>query len=461
MIIKVCGMREAENIRAVEQSGADWTGFIFYPKSPRFVKEVPKYLPGKTKKIGVFVNESNEKIIETVARFQLDMVQLHGGESPEFCDELAKNGIRIIKVFSVGTESFPSENVSRYEGKCDYFLFDTQTAEYGGSGRKFDWHVLSEYRGNTPFLLSGGISPDDIEEIREFSHPQFVGIDINSRFESAPAQKNIPLLKLFIDKIKKQNMNRIDLLFQRKNGGILSLFFTAGYPKLNDTVSVIEALEKNGADLIEIGIPFSDPMADGPVIQASNTVALNNGMSVKLLFEQLSGIREKVSLPLILMGYLNPIMQYGFEKFCAKAAECGVDGIIIPDLPFAEYIDSYKAIAEKNGLHVIMLITPETSEERIRLIDENTKGFIYMVSSASVTGAKKTFGENNLAYFRRVNAMKLRNPRLIGFGISNKATFDAACEESSGAIIGSRFVTLLDSEPSVDAAVRRLLSDIS
>ena len=256
-------------------------------------------------------------------------------------------------------------------------------------------------------------------------------------------------------------MNRIDQLFQRKDKGILSVFFTAGYPQRNDTASVIESLEKNGADLIEIGIPFSDPMADGPVIQASNTVALENGMSVKLLFEQLSDIREKVSLPLILMGYLNPIMQFGFERFCEKAAECGIDGIIIPDLPFAEYMDSYKAIAEKNGLHVVMLITPETSEERIRLIDEHTKGFIYMVSSASVTGAKKTFGDTNLAYFRRVNAMNLRNPRLIGFGISNKTTFDAACEEASGAIIGSRFVTLLGSESTVDAAVRHLLNDIS
>ena len=256
-------------------------------------------------------------------------------------------------------------------------------------------------------------------------------------------------------------MNRIDQLFQKKNKRILSVFFTAGYPKLDDTASIVQSLEKNGADLIEIGIPFTDPMADGPVIQASNTVALENGMSVKRLFEQLSGIREKASLPIILMGYLNPIMQFGFERFCRNAADCGIDGIIIPDLPFAEYMDSYKAIAEKNGLRVIMLITPETSEARIRLIDEHTKGFIYMVSSASITGAKNAFGDANVAYFRRVNAMNLRNPRLIGFGISNKTTFDAACEEASGAIIGSRFVTLLGSQPDVDSAVRRLLADIS
>lgn len=255
-------------------------------------------------------------------------------------------------------------------------------------------------------------------------------------------------------------MNRIDQLFQEKKNGILSVYFTAGYPQLNDTVPVIESLEKNGVDLIEIGIPFSDPMADGPVIQVSGAQALKNGMSVKLLFEQLAGIRENVSIPLILMGYLNPIMQFGFERYCETAVRCGIDGLIIPDLPFAEYMESYKPVAEKYGLHIIMLITPETSEERIRLIDEHTNGFIYMVSSASVTGAKKTFSDANLAYFRRVNAMSLKNSRLIGFGISNKETFDAACREASGAIIGSKFVSLLGSEQGVDTAVRQLLHDI-
>ena len=208
--------------------------------------------------------------------------------------------------------------------------------------------------------------------------------------------------------------------------------------------------------MAEIGVPFSDPMADGPVIQASGNQALRNGMSVRLLFEQLSGIREKVSIPLILMGYLNPVMQFGFERFCEKAAECGVDGLIIPDLPFAEYMESYKAIAEKYGLHMIMLITPETSEARIRQIDEHTSGFLYMVSAASVTGAKDRFGDESLAYFRRVNAMGLRNSRLIGFGISNKETFDSACREASGAIIGSKFVTLLGTEKSAEDAVTKL-----
>lgn len=255
-------------------------------------------------------------------------------------------------------------------------------------------------------------------------------------------------------------MNRIDKLFKEKKENILSVYFTAGFPKFEDTVEVIKTLEKNGVDLLEIGVPFSDPMADGPVIQSSGNEALHNGMSLKKLFEQLKDVRSVASLPLVMMGYLNPIMQYGFENYCKSAAECGIDGLIIPDLPFSEYIDSYKSVADKHGLHMIMLITPETSEERIRLIDENTSGFIYMVSAASVTGARSSFSETNLNYFRRVNNMNLKNPRLIGFGISNKETFDAACRESSGAIIGSKFITLLKSEPTIEAATKRLIEAI-
>ena len=255
-------------------------------------------------------------------------------------------------------------------------------------------------------------------------------------------------------------MNRIDQLFAKKKKEVLSVYFTAGYPDLKDTVPVLQSLERNGVDLVEIGIPFSDPMADGPVIQASGTQALKNGMSLRELFRQLSNVRQSVSMPLVLMGYLNPIMQFGFEHFCAEANRCGVDGVIIPDLPFSDYLKDYKPIAEKHGIHMIMLITPETSEERIRLIDENTSGFIYMVSSASVTGAKSVFGDENLQYFRRVNSMNLKNPRLIGFGISNKMTFDAACENASGAIIGSKFVSLLGSEKSIEAAVDKLMEAI-
>ncbi len=251
-------------------------------------------------------------------------------------------------------------------------------------------------------------------------------------------------------------MNRIDQLFQQKKENILSVYFTAGYPQLDDTIRVMQALEKEGVEMLEIGVPFSDPMADGPVIQASGTQALLNGMSVKTLFSQLEDVRTTVTIPLILMGYLNPILQFGFEAYCQRAASCGIDGLIIPDLPFAEYLENYKPIADRHGLHMIMLITPETSEERIRLIDDQTSGFIYMVSSASVTGARKSFGELNLSYFKRVNAMGLKNPRLIGFGISNRETFEAACEAAAGAIIGSRFISLLESESSVEAAAKKL-----
>ena len=255
-------------------------------------------------------------------------------------------------------------------------------------------------------------------------------------------------------------MNRIDTLFEKETKGVLSVYFTAGFPNLNDTVPVIQSLEKNGVKLIEIGIPFSDPMADGPVIQDSGSKALKNGMNLKILFSQLSTVRESVQIPLVLMGYLNPIMQFGFERFCDEAQRCGIDGVIIPDLPFEDYRENYKSIAEAHNLHMIMLITPETSKQRIRLIDQHTGGFIYMVSTASVTGARSAFGDDNLAYFERVNAMKLKNPRMIGFGISNKTTFDAACDNASGAIIGSKFVTLLQSEVTIDGAVSELIKAI-
>lgn len=255
-------------------------------------------------------------------------------------------------------------------------------------------------------------------------------------------------------------MNRIKQLFETKQKGILSIYFTAGFPKIGDTVDVIKELEANGIDLIEIGIPFSDPMADGPTIQASGTVALRNGMTLSKLFEQLKDIRKEVSIPLILMGYLNPIMQYGFENFCEKCQEVGIDGTIIPDLPFNDYIKEYKPIADKYNVKVVMLITPETSDERIRFIDEHTDGFIYMVSSAATTGAQKSFDDQKQAYFKRINAMNLRNPRLIGFGISNKATLEAAQANASGAIIGSKFITLLQEAKNIKEAVADLKSSL-
>ena len=256
-------------------------------------------------------------------------------------------------------------------------------------------------------------------------------------------------------------MNRIANLFETKKNGILSVYFTAGYPALNDTASILKELEARGIDMAEIGIPFSDPMADGPVIQEAATQALRNGMSLRVLFQQLKDIRKEVRIPLIFMGYLNPIMQFGFENFCKKCAEIGIDGMIIPDLPFADYMADYKDIADRYDLKMILLITPETSEERIRLIDRHTSGFIYMVSSAATTGAQQSFDEQKQAYFQRIDAMRLRNPRLVGFGISNKATFDAAASNSSGAIVGSKFVQLLKSETTAARAVEKLLEALN
>jgi tryptophan synthase alpha chain len=255
-------------------------------------------------------------------------------------------------------------------------------------------------------------------------------------------------------------MNRITHLFKEKKSGILSVYFTAGYPALNDTLRVLTALQAQGIDLVEIGIPFSDPMADGPVIQRANTTALRNGMSLRLLFEQLKDFRQTIQIPVILMGYLNPIMQYGFEAFCRSCVEAGVDGVIIPDLPFADYIADYKNIAAKYDLKMIMLISPETSEERIRQIDEHTSGFIYMVSSAATTGAQNRFSDTVQEYFRRVRAMNLKNPQLIGFGISNRETLQMAMANASGAIVGSKFVELLGETNEPEEAVKRLLNGL-
>ena len=241
-------------------------------------------------------------------------------------------------------------------------------------------------------------------------------------------------------------MNKINKLFAEKaqDKKFLSLYFCAGCPTLDSTTDVILTMQRRGIDFIEVGIPFSDPLADGPVIQSAVTKALKNGMSLKTLFAQLSEIKEKVSIPLILMGYLNPILHYGIEHFCQSCAEVGVSGMIIPDLPFDDYLNMVKPVADRYDLRVIMLITPETSEERIRFIDEHTDGFIYMVSSAAITGTQKSFDEQKQEYFRRIDQMQLRNPRMIGFGISNAQTLRAAQDNAAGAIIGSKFVMLLD-----------------
>lgn len=237
-------------------------------------------------------------------------------------------------------------------------------------------------------------------------------------------------------------MNRINQKIQTTNK-LLSIYFSAGFPQLNDTVQIIQDLEKSGIDMIEIGLPFSDPLADGPTIQASSTQALHNGMTTQVLFDQLKNIRQTVSIPLLIMGYFNPIMQFGVENFCKQCAEIGIDGLIIPDLPVDVYAEQYKAIFEKYGLINVFLITPQTSDERIHFIDSVSDGFIYMVSSASVTGSQSGFGNTQENYFKRIAEMNLKNPQIIGFGINNAETFNQATKFAKGAIIGSAFITHL------------------
>ncbi|MAO07916.1 MAG: tryptophan synthase subunit alpha [Alteromonas sp.] len=233
----------------------------------------------------------------------------------------------------------------------------------------------------------------------------------------------------------------------KENKKLLSIYMTAGYPELDDTVPIIKELEKNGVDMIEIGIPFSDPLADGPTIQESSTQALKNGMTLKLLLEQLQDIRKEVSIPLVLMGYFNPILQYGVEKFCDRCQEIGIDGIIIPDLPLEIYSKTYQPLFEKYNLSNILLITPQTSEKRIREIDNLTNTFIYMVSSASTTGSQSGFGTSQTAYFQKIHQMHLKNPQIVGFGIYNQQTYNSATQYAKGAIIGSAFIKFLSHNP--------------
>lgn len=257
--------------------------------------------------------------------------------------------------------------------------------------------------------------------------------------------------------IKRLESIKINRLFEeRGDEKLLSLYFCAGTPTLEGTADVIRAMERRGIKMVEVGIPFSDPMADGPVIQSAATKALKNGISLRKIFSQLKTIKEEVKIPLILMGYFNVIMQYGIEDFCKSCVECGVSGAIIPDLPFIDYQETIKPVADKYDIRIIMLITPETSEERIHFIDDNTDGFIYMVSSAATTGAQKSFDDAKQEYFRRINAMNLKHSRMIGFGISNKQTLECAQSNAAGAIIGSKFVTLLDESKNADEALDKL-----
>ncbi len=257
-------------------------------------------------------------------------------------------------------------------------------------------------------------------------------------------------------------MNKIDRLFtERGDKKLLSLYFCAGDPTLEGTAGVIRAMERRGIAMVEVGFPFSDPLADGPVIQTAATRAIRNGMTISKLFAQLKEIKDEVSIPLVLMGYLNVVMQYGVEAFFLSCADSGVSGVIIPDLPFRDYMEEVRPIAQKYGIHVIMLITPETEEERVRFIDDNTDGFIYMVSSASITGAQQSFDERKQEYFRRIDAMNLKHPRMIGFGISNKQTLESAQAHAAGAIIGSKFVTLLEQSASPDEALDKLFAALA
>ena len=238
-------------------------------------------------------------------------------------------------------------------------------------------------------------------------------------------------------------MNRLNHLFATKKDNLLSIYYTAGYPAINTTIDIAEALEKAGADFLEIGFPYSDPVADGPTIQNSSQQALDNGMTLNVLFEQLKDLRKRVTIPILLMGYVNPIVQYGVERFCKAAAEAGVDGVIVPDLPMYEYENMYSDFFKDNNLSNIFLVTPQTAEARIRKIDELTNSFIYLLSSSNITGGSLNVSDSIEGYYNRVKAMQLNNPTIIGFGISNNETYTKACQYANGAIVGSAFVKLL------------------
>jgi tryptophan synthase alpha chain len=254
-------------------------------------------------------------------------------------------------------------------------------------------------------------------------------------------------------------MNRLQDLFSNKKNNILNVYCTAGYPQLESTVPVMKALQDSGVDLIELGMPNSDPLADGPIIQASSTKALANGMTIAKLFDQLRGFRQKIYVPVILMGYMNPVLQYGFEKFCQHAADMPVDGLILPDLPEYEFETEYGPIIRRYGLNFIFLVTPETSEERIRKLDSLSTGFLYAVSSSSTTGKDKDMSAVN-AYLQRLQNMKLKNPVLVGFGIKDKPTFQAACQYANGAIIGSAFIKSLENAGDIEQSVKTFISSV-
>ena len=472
LTVKVCGMRNPHNISEVAAAGADWIGLIFHPSSPRFVGRpdtatdahpgaaVEIDVPPGIMKVGVFVDADNDYISMQAARHGLDLIQLHGNESPAAMQSLRRSlragslrGVRLIKALHVASAS-DLQGWAAYAGCADFLLFDTKCPTAGGSGRQFDWTALDSYDGSLPLLLSGGIGPDDADRIACLCQPMMDGIDSNSRFETQRRNDNTDT------KTKtKQDMNRINELFSKAgNRKLLSLYFCAGCPAPDNTADTLRAMQRRGIDMVEVGIPFSDPMADGPAIQDAATKALRNGMTLAKLFGQLKAVKDEITMPVILMGYLNPILQYGIGRFCESCAECGVDGAIIPDLPFKDYMETVKPVADRHNIRIIMLITPETSDERIRFIDNHTDGFIYMVSSAATTGAQQLFDDKRLEYFRRIDDMHLHNPRMIGFGVSNRQTLESAQAYSAGAIIGSKFVSLLNDSANADEALDKLFA---
>jgi len=255
-------------------------------------------------------------------------------------------------------------------------------------------------------------------------------------------------------------MNRINNLFKKKNGKILSVYFTAGYPDLDDTLTIIRELDRSGVDMVEIGMPFSDPVADGPVIQRSSEIALKNGININLLFKQLAKVREVTDMPLILMGYINPVFRYGMEDFLKKCKETGIDGTIIPDLPPDVYMESYEPLYVKHDIINVFLVTPQSSVERIKYLDQISKGFIYVVSTAKTTGGINSFNQSQIDYFRKLDNLKLKSPRLVGFGISDRTTYNQACEYSDGAIIGSAFIRGLEEPGSLPENINRFIRTI-
>ncbi|HUS00624.1 MAG TPA: tryptophan synthase subunit alpha [Chitinophagaceae bacterium] len=318
--------------------------------------------------------------------------------------------------------------------------------------------IIENDKERTKVLNDNGIN------VIRFKNQEIID-DINKVLKKIVESSSIPLSKR--RGVRGEVTNRIDKLFSEKQNNILNVYCTAGFPGLEDTLPVLHSLQKHGADMVEIGMPYSDPLADGPVIQQSSMIALQNGMTIQKLFEQLKDCRTSTTplgernfhLPLILMGYLNPVLQFGIEKFCRMANETGVDGIILPDIPLYEYENEYKKYFEDNGLHFIFLITPETSEERIRKIDKLSKGFIYAVSSSSTTGSNKEIDQQE-SYFLKLQKMNLNNPVLVGFGIKDKQTFQAACKYTNGAIIGTAYIKALENTPGIESATQQFLNGI-